>query len=105
MVAVVSPSQDGMSPVVHSIERNRPEMTLNLLADLLRGHLAALQSSAWPQPQGASSGPALYLDAAETQALIAELARVQRQLAAARASEAEFHGGERMKVPIFSSLS
>jgi hypothetical protein len=48
-------------------------MTLDLLLRLLRSHLAALQSTAWPPPHGASNGPALFLDAAETSALIGEL--------------------------------
>jgi hypothetical protein len=34
-------------------------MTLYLLLKLLRSHLAALQSSAWPSPHGTSNGPAL----------------------------------------------
>jgi hypothetical protein len=55
-------------------------MTLDLLLKLLRCHLAALQSNAWPRPHGPSNGPALYLDAADTSALITELAGIQRKL-------------------------
>jgi hypothetical protein len=49
-------------------------MTLDLLRELLQAHLAALESPMWPRPHGVSSGPALYLDAAETRALIARAA-------------------------------
>ena len=55
-------------------------MTLDLLLKLLRSHLAALQSSSWPRPHGPSNGPALYLDAADTNALLTELTGIQRQL-------------------------
>ena len=55
-------------------------MTLDLLLELLRSHLAALRSSGWPHPHGPSNGPALYLDAADTSALITELARIRRKL-------------------------
>jgi hypothetical protein len=55
-------------------------MTLDLLLKLLRTHLAALQSSAWPRPHGPANGPAFYLDAADTRALITELAGIQRKL-------------------------
>jgi hypothetical protein len=55
-------------------------MTLDLLLKLLRSHLAALQSSAWPRPHGPSNGPAFYLDAADTTALLAELTGIQRKL-------------------------
>ena len=55
-------------------------MTLDLLLKLLRCHLAALQSTAWPRPHGPSNGPAIYLDAADTSALITELAGIQRKL-------------------------
>ncbi len=55
-------------------------MTLERLLDLLRGHLAALQSPTWPRPHGPSNGPAFYLDVADTSALIAELAGIQRKL-------------------------
>lgn len=55
-------------------------MTLDLLLKLLRCHLAALQSTAWPRPHEPSNGPAIYLDAADTSALITELAGIQRKL-------------------------
>jgi hypothetical protein len=54
-------------------------MTLDLLLKLLRSHLAALQS-AWPRPHGPSNGPAFYLDAADTTALLTELTGIQRKL-------------------------
>jgi hypothetical protein len=56
-------------------------MTLDLLLKLLRYHLAALQSTGWPRPHGPSNGPAIYLDAADTSALITELAGIQRETA------------------------
>jgi hypothetical protein len=37
--------------------------------------------SAWPRPHGPSNGPAIYLDAADTSALITELAGIQRETA------------------------
>ncbi|MGE5245877.1 MAG: hypothetical protein ACM3SQ_16770 [Betaproteobacteria bacterium] len=52
-------------------------MTLDLFLNLLRAHLAALQSSTWPEPHGPSCGPALYLDAADTRRLIAELTQLR----------------------------
>jgi hypothetical protein len=52
-------------------------MTLDILLDVLGAHLAALQSSGWPQPSGPSLGPAIYLDEADTQALLAELTRLK----------------------------
>jgi hypothetical protein len=52
-------------------------MTVDLFIDLLRAHRAALQSSVWPEPHSASSGPALYLDAADTEALIAALTQTE----------------------------
>jgi len=52
-------------------------MTLDVFLKVLQTHRAALQSSAWPRPHGPSTGPALYLDAADTQALIAELTRLK----------------------------
>lgn len=55
-------------------------MTLDLLLKLLRCHLAALQSNAWTRPHGPSNGPAIYLDAADTSALITELAGIQGKL-------------------------
>lgn len=51
-------------------------MTIELLLNVLGTHLAALNSSTWSKP-GSSPGPALYLDAADTHALIAELTRLQ----------------------------
>lgn len=59
-------------------------MTVDLLLVLLRD-LAALQSSAWPPCRGPVIGPALYLDRADTQALIAELTRIKEELATTRA--------------------
>lgn len=55
-------------------------MTLDVLLTLLRFHLAALESNEWPTPHGPHSGPALYLDAADTSALITELTAIQRKL-------------------------
>lgn len=63
-------------------------MTLDGLLELLHTHSVALQSSTWPRPHGPFSGPALYLDLADTRALIAELTRLTSELAAARASGA-----------------
>ncbi len=61
-------------------------MTVDLLIDLLRSHLAALQSNAWPRPHGVSNGPALFLDADDTRALIDELASMRRLSPAAAES-------------------
>ena len=69
-------------------------MTLDLLLKLLRTHLVALQSPAWPRPHGVSNGPALYLDAADTRALITELVSIQRKLEAARLEGAGVGGAE-----------
>lgn len=54
-------------------------MTVDLLLDLLRD-LAVLQSSARLSCRGPVIGPALYLDRADTQALIAELSRIKEEL-------------------------
>jgi hypothetical protein len=64
-------------------------MTIAALEDLLRAHLAALRSSAWPTPHGPAGGPVIYLDRADTETLIAQLARLQDKLAAARESAAD----------------
>lgn len=53
-------------------------MKLDQFVDLLRAHLAALQSSAWPKPSGPLTGPALFLDHADTEELIALLERLRR---------------------------
>jgi hypothetical protein len=53
-------------------------MNIDLLLDLLRSHLAALKSHNWP-----GSGPAFYLDASETQALIVELTAIRKKLVTA----------------------
>lgn len=68
-------------------------MTVELFIEVLRSHLAALQSSVWPKPHGASTGPALYLDIADTRALITALTqsphveaqRAEREVIARRA--------------------
>jgi hypothetical protein len=70
-------------------------MTIDLLLKLLRSHLAALQSSAWPCPYGPSDGPAIYLDAADTKALIKELTNTLCQLETARAGSAPILRPER----------
>ena len=67
-------------------------MTIAALEDLLRAHLAALRSSAWPPPHGSAGGPVIYLDRADTEVLIAQLARLQDKLAAARDSAADRAG-------------
>jgi hypothetical protein len=51
-------------------------MTIELLLNVLGTHLAALNSPTWSK-LGSSPGPALYLDASDTQALIAELTRLR----------------------------
>jgi hypothetical protein len=60
-------------------------MTVEVFVEILRCHLAALRSSAWPRPGNSSTGPALYLDEADTQAAITELTRLHDELAEARA--------------------
>jgi hypothetical protein len=62
-------------------------MTLDAFIDVLRMHAAGLRSGAW------SSGPALYLDAADTDALLAELVRMRQELRrreSARVSDRRF---------------
>ena len=59
-------------------------MTLDSLLAMLRCHLAALHSAEWPRVGDSSSGPALYLDAADTQAAIVELSRLRAELDALR---------------------
>ena len=54
-------------------------MTLDLFIQILHTHLAALESSAWPKPHNRINGPALFLDIADTKALIDELARVKAE--------------------------
>lgn len=63
-------------------------MNLEALIHLLRVHQVALRSTMWPDPHGPQTGPALYLDLADTQALIDELTRVQSELAAMRVTAA-----------------
>ena len=57
-------------------------MTLDTFLKILHAHLAALESSAWPVPHNVSNGPALFLDAADTRELIAELTRLAQHPAA-----------------------
>jgi hypothetical protein len=52
-------------------------MTVDLFLRMLQSHLTALESSLWPAPHGPSNGPALFLDADDTRALIAELTRIR----------------------------
>lgn len=52
-------------------------MTVDLFIRMLQSHLTALDSSLWPQPHGPSNGPALFLDADDTRALIDELTRIR----------------------------
>ena len=59
-------------------------MTLDSLLAMLRCHLAALQSAEWPRVDDSSTGPALYLDAADTEAAIRELSRLRAELDAVR---------------------
>jgi hypothetical protein len=55
-------------------------MTLDLFLSILQAHLVALRSPLWPHPHDASHGPAMFLDAEDTTALLAELTRIQEQL-------------------------
>jgi hypothetical protein len=68
-------------------DMERHAMTLDVFIKLLRSHLAALQSSAWPEPHDISNGPAIFLDAAETRELLAELDR----LSPVAAADTELH--------------
>jgi hypothetical protein len=52
-------------------------MTLDLFIRMLQSHLTALESPLWPQPHGPSTGPAFFLDADDTRALIDELTRIR----------------------------
>jgi hypothetical protein len=54
-------------------------MTIDLFLRMLQSHLRALQSPVWPHPHSASNGPALFLDADDTRALIDELTRLRSQ--------------------------
>jgi hypothetical protein len=54
-------------------------VTIELFLELLHAHLAALRSPLWRDADGAARGPALYLDAVDTQSLIAELMRLKAE--------------------------
>ena len=73
-------------PMVESLREFEPQMTLEVFLQLLRCHQAALQSSLWSHDAPASARPALYLDKAEADAIIAELAKLLAEVAALRAS-------------------
>jgi hypothetical protein len=60
-------------------------MTLDVLLDMLLSHQTALKSGVWPRPHGPASGPALFLDEADTHAAILELMRLKREVIEARA--------------------
>jgi hypothetical protein len=60
-------------------------MTLDVLLDMLLTHQTALKSGVWPRPHGPTSGPALFLDEADTRAAILELMRLKREVVEARA--------------------
>lgn len=59
-------------------------MTIELFLELLHAHLATLRASSWVDPETAARGPAFYLDAVDTQALIAELRRLKAEAELAR---------------------
>jgi hypothetical protein len=80
-------------------------MTLDLLLKLLRTHWVALQSPAWPRPHGVSNGPALYLDAADTSALITELVGIQRKVEAAHLGGAVVGGAESQAARSIENMS
>jgi hypothetical protein len=61
-------------------------VNLDFLLSQLRTHLAALRSSAWSRG-GEASGPILYLDIADTEAMIAEFTRLKAQRAASAPSD------------------
>ena len=61
-------------------------MNLELLLAQLRAHLAALRSSAWSRGPEAS-GPILFLDIADTEAMVAELMRSRSQRTASGRSD------------------
>jgi hypothetical protein len=56
-------------------------MTLDVFIRMLQAHLAALRSPFWLHPHDVGNGPALFLDVADTKALLAELIRVRERAA------------------------
>jgi hypothetical protein len=54
-------------------------MKVDMLIDLLRSHLAALESPVWPAPHDASNGPVFFLDAGDTRELIAALTKLREE--------------------------
>lgn len=59
-------------------------MTVDLFLELLHAHLAALRSASWRDGDAQALGPALFLDAVDTQALIAELTQLRHDAQAVR---------------------
>jgi hypothetical protein len=71
---------------VESLLASERGMTLDVFLQLLRGHQAALQSSLWSCDAPSPIRPALYLDQAETEAVITELTGLLAEVATLRAS-------------------